>query len=62
MVFQNTQFYVIKNTLISFIISLIYPFILYIIPSMLKNSALINRGTQDSYCLYILGILFQVLF
>ena len=62
MVFRNTQFYVIKNALISFVISLIYPFILYIIPSLLKNSALINRGTQGSYCLYILGILFQVLF
>ena len=35
-IYKNTQLYLLKDTLISFGISLIYPFIIYLIPSSLR--------------------------
>ena len=48
-VYQNTQIYLIKNTIISFGVSLIYPFIINIIPSILRIYAL-KRNNKE--CLY----------
>ena len=39
-VYNNTQFVLIKNCIISFIVSLIYPFFLYLIPSFLRHISL----------------------
>ena len=39
-VYRNTQIYLIKNILISFGLSLIYPFIIYLLPSCLRIYAL----------------------
>ena len=42
-VYQNTQFYLIKNVLISFGISLIYPFFINVIPALLRIGAITNK-------------------
>ena len=57
-VYQNTKIYLIKNTLISFSISLIYPFIINIIPVILRKISL-NKGKRE--CLYKTSKIFQIL-
>ena len=57
-VYQNTKIYLIKNTLISFGISLIYPFILNIIPAILRKLSL-KKGNKE--CLYNTSKIFQIL-
>ena len=61
MVFQNTQIYALKNTLISLGISFVYPFVLYIIPAFIRNAALKDKGTQSNYCLFVISKIFQIL-
>ena len=39
-IYKNTQIYLLKDTLISFALSLLYPFILYLIPAALRISIL----------------------
>ena len=48
-VYQNTQVYLIKNTLISFSFSLIYPFIVYIFVAFIRIYSLKD---SDRTCLY----------
>ena len=57
-VFQNTQFYLIKNTLICFGFSLIYPFIINLLPAALRMIAL--KGTNRK-CLFLTSKVFQFL-
>ena len=57
-VYQNTQIYLIKNTLISFGISLIYPFIINIIPVILRKLSL-KKGKRE--CLYKTSKIMQIL-
>ena len=47
-VYKNTQIYMIKNTLISYAISLIYPFLICLLPGIFRISAFKNPGE----CLY----------
>ena len=61
MIFQKTQIYVIQNTFISFGISMLVPFILYLIPAFVKKKAMKGDGSQGGYCLYILATILQVL-
>ena len=48
-VYKNTDIYLIKNTLISFAISLVYPFIINIIPVILRKQSLKNSKRE---CLF----------
>ena len=48
-VYENTQIYLIKNTLISFAISLIYPFIINIIPFILRQQSLKQEKKKYLY-------------
>ena len=48
-VYQNTQIYLIKNILISFGLSLIYPFIINILPSIIRIYSLKNLNRQSFY-------------
>ena len=48
-VYENTQIYLIKNTLISFAISLIYPFIINIIPVILRQQSLKQKKKKYLY-------------
>ena len=59
-VYKNTQIILIKDTLISFATSFIYPFFIEIIPCSLRISAL--RAKKKNYnCLYKISLLFQLL-
>ena len=59
-VYQNTQMFVFKNTLISFAISLVYPFFINIIPCIFRMSSL-NSKDKSSECLYNLSKFLQFL-
>ena len=60
-VYQNTQIILLENTLISFGISLVYPFIYYIIPCLFRACSLKNRKTKSSACIYNMNKFFQLL-
>ena len=53
-VYPNTQLHLIKDTLISFGISMIYPFIINIIPGFFRIPAL-KAEHKDKKCLYIIS-------
>ena len=55
-VYKNTQTYLIKNTLISFGFSLIYPFIISIFPSIFRIISLANKNRK---CFYKISIILQ---
>ena len=53
-VYQNTQIAFIKDSLLSFLLSILIPFIIYLIPSLLRIIALkINKYELE--CLYKLS-------
>ena len=56
-VYKNTQIYMIKNTLISYSIELIYPFIIYLLPGLFRISAFKSPGK----CLYKISQIIQSL-
>ena len=57
-VYSNTQIYLLKDTLLSFAISLIFPFIKYLLSSILRIKSLKDK---DKYlkCLYDVSKLLQ---
>ena len=57
-VYKNTQLYLIKDTLISFTLSLIYPFGYYLAPGILRIPSLRNKK-KDKEFLYKISILLQ---
>ena len=58
-VYQNTQVILIENTLISFGISLVYPFFINVIPSLFRVCA-VSDGNKNSECLYKISKLLQL--
>ena len=56
-VYKNTQVYLIKDTLISFATSLLYPFPINLIPGLLRFPALRNKKK----CLYIISTLVAII-
>ena len=50
-VYSNTQLHLIKDTLISFGISMIYPFVINILPGLLRMPAL-KAENKDQKCIY----------
>ena len=48
-VYKNTQFVLIKNVLISFIISLVFPFIIVVLPSVLRRYSLKDATRQSMF-------------
>ena len=62
-IYENTQVYLIENTMISFGFSLIYPFVINIIPAILRMVSL-DKGKKDKNkenCLYKISKFIQVL-
>ena len=59
-VYKNTQIFLIKDLIISFILSLIYPFILYIFPSALRILSLKDKKKRLKF-LYILSDLIPLI-
>ena len=59
-IYENTQIYLIENTFISFGISLFYPFIINIIPTVLRLYSL-DRVKKDKIYLYRVSQIVQIL-
>ena len=57
-VYQNTQIFLIKNIVISFSFSLLYPFIINIIPCLLRMYSLKNPNTE---CLFKCSKFIQII-
>ena len=58
-IFRNTQLHLIKDTLICFGLSLLYPFGIYLLPGIFRIPALSNPKNKR-ICLYHLSRLFQM--
>ena len=48
-VYENTQIHLIKNTLISFGLSMIYPFGIYLIPGIFRMASLKSKNKETMY-------------
>ena len=59
-IYKNTQIYLIENTFISFGISLFYPFIINIFPTIIRMSA-IHSENKDQECIYKISQIIQVI-
>ena len=56
-IYRNTQLYLLKDTLISFGLSLIYPFIVYLLPGICRIPSLSNKRNKRNYLYQISTIL-----
>jgi hypothetical protein len=59
-VYPNTQFLLIKDTIISFGLSLIYPLGYYLIPGIFRITSLRNEK-KNKQCMYKISLLIQML-
>ena len=57
-IYKNTQFHLIKNTLISYGLNLLYPFGIYLIPGIFRIPALSNSKINRK-CIYGFSVLLQ---
>ncbi len=57
-VYKNTQMHVIKDTLVSLLISLLYPFGECLLPGLFRIPSL-RASKQDKECIYKLSIIIQ---
>ena len=57
-IYKNTQFHLIKDSLISYGISLLYPFGAYLLPGIFRIPALSNNKNNRK-CTYRLSVLLQ---
>ena len=60
-VFKNTQFFALKNTLISFGILLAAPFGYYTLPACLRSASLQNRKKKNRLFLYSFSKIVQII-
>ncbi len=59
-IYKNNQFHLLKDTLISFGISLIYPFGIYLLPGIFRIPSLSNHKKQRE-CMYNFSKFLQLL-
>ena len=59
-VFQNTQIYLIENTFISFALSLFYPFIINIIPMIIRMNSIKSSKKNKKY-IYKISQIVQII-
>ena len=59
-IYKNSQIHVIKDTLISILISLLYPFGLSLLPRIFRVKALKDKNS-DKECLYKFSKLLQLI-
>ena len=57
-IYKNTQFHLIKNILISYGISFLYPFCLYLLPGIFRIPALANIKSKKK-CMYNFSVFLQ---
>ena len=58
-IYRNTQFHLLKDTALSFILSLIYPFGIYLIPGFFRLPALADPNKKKE-CLYKFSQILQL--
>ena len=58
-IYENTQIHLIKDSLIGFGISMLYPFVLYLIPSVMRIAALKAKKKDKNY-LYKFSTLLEI--
>ena len=58
-IYKNTQLHLLKDTLISIGLSLILPFIIYLLPGLFRITALSNTNKKRE-CLYNFSKFFQL--
>ena len=56
-IYENTQIHLIKDSILSFTLSLLYPQLIYLLPGFLRISAL-RAPEKDKECLYNISKLF----
>ena len=56
-IYENTQIQLIEDTIISFCLSFVYPFVIYLIPTIIRLSSLKSKMCKKE-CLYKLSQLF----
>ena len=59
-IYRNTQFHLLKDTLVSFGLSLLYPFCIYLIPGFFRIPALSDTKKKKE-CLYKFSKILQIL-
>ncbi len=59
-IYKNTQMILIENTLMSFCLSMIYPFALYLFPGLFRIPAL-RAKNKDKKCLFKFSNLFAII-
>ena len=59
-VYRNTQMILIKDKLVSFVISMLYPFGLNLIPGIFRIPALRSQK-KDKKCLYKISVLLAII-
>ena len=59
-VYKNTQIYLIKDTMISFVLSLLYPFGLYLIPGIFRIFSIKGKN-KEKKCIYNFSQILQLL-
>ena len=57
-IYENTQIHLIKDSILSFTLSLLYPLLIYLLPGLLRISAL-RVLEKDKECLYNISKLFH---
>ena len=59
-VYKNTQLHLIKDTLISFCLSLIYPLFINLLPGIFRIIA-INSPKKEQKCLFFISKILQLI-
>ena len=59
-IYRNTQIHLIKDTLISYAMSLFYPLIIYLVPGIFRIPSL-RAKNQDKECMYKLSKYIQLI-
>ena len=58
-IYRNTQFHLLKDTLVSFGLSLLYPFVIYLLPGFFRIPAL-SDPQKKKECLYKFSKILQI--
>ena len=58
-IYRNTQFHLLKDTLVSFGLSLLEPFVIYLIPGIFRIPALFDPKKKKQ-CLYKFSTILQI--
>ena len=59
-IYVNTQIHLIKETILSYLLSLIEPFVVYLIPGLFRIPAL-SKQNQNRYFLYKFSKIIQLI-